>query len=141
MTTASEAREALLNPTYSSETEAAILSAVEYAIEAEYGADNRREALTARTLARSAVEMDVVRLFVAANGNVHGISSFAQTLVRIAVAERLAERLCQCSDIGSGKAHYGPCGMHTEKDVPDVNGAKLCGPCYALGHTNQGGRR
>ncbi len=105
-------------------------------IEREYGIADRDAMVGARILALSGVQMDLARAFIDRNGgDDRSLAAYADTVLRQLVAEGLEARRCQCPLI-SREGHVGRCEGHTEADVPELGGLRLCGTCYAAGHVS-----
>jgi hypothetical protein len=129
-------------PPLSDGTKAAIANIVDYTILREYSiviTDDGllvEDAMTgARMIALAGLQFDLHHQFVEMNGNDRGLSKYAEATLPILVRDGLAERVCQCRELHGVCPHAGNsskpiCANHYETDVPEIDGALLCGPCH-----------
>lgn len=124
-------------------TLAAIANLVEYTIEKEYGTFTEGARIGARITAIAGVQMDVAAAYLERNaGDDRYLHGYADTTVRMLVAEGLEARRCQCAavlDELAGHDHIGACAGHYEADVPQLDGKLLCGTCHVAVYNRANG--
>ncbi len=115
--------------TISEQTEEIIKHLVEYDVQRSYGHDDKDAARGARMIALAAIGLDLY-------GQVdeQHRDKIAHRELTTRHREGLAARRCQCHRIGkSGVCWHQSgtqCNGYFELDVPEIDGAKLCGGCY-----------
>ena len=114
------------------ETQQLINNLVEYEVQRTYGhnsQDDQDAARGARMIARAAIALDLY-------GQVdeQHRDKIAHRELTTRVREALEARRCQCHRIGKGGVCWHQSGTqclgYFELDVPEIDGAKLCGTCY-----------
>ena len=125
--------------TISEQTEAIIKHLVEYDVQLAYGHEDKDAARGARLIALAAVKFDL-------SGQVEerDRDSIAHYELSRLIRDALEARRCQCPRIGDfGMCWHGNypgprstrgdirCRNYFERDVPEIDGAKLCGACYS----------
>lgn len=124
-------------------TAAAIASLVEVRIAREYGLlsidDQPLEDVETggRMLAEAGIKFDGGDAYLAFTGDEHGLSSWAYQEVNRLIAQGLAARTCQCSQLPQrglfrDHEHREICTGHYEIDVPPIDGLLLCGDCHGV---------
>lgn len=130
------------------ETAQGVIAAhVESHIGHEYGRVSLDERRTSRSFAEASVRMAIYRHCLARTGSDteagRMATGLASSIVRTLVSDGLAARLCQCRQLhpygcphrsAVGQLH---CDGHTEPDVPELSGARLCGTCHVAEYQAQ----
>jgi hypothetical protein len=123
------------NPTLSPMTNIALDDLTDAVVRREYNMNTPDQVRALRKIAVAAMASDMRHNWLENETSDRGLTSAADTLVNIALTERLQQRECQCSRLHPhGCSHYYKaepfCKGHFEADVPDIDGVKLCGSCH-----------